>query len=145
MYLWAYQRPKHEHMRTLLVIVSLMLLGTVSAQELLGQEHWPDGTLKATRYSEGDRIHFITYHENGKVKEMGSLLQGKRDGEWKQYTESGALVARAAFNKGVRQAVWEFHKGTSGVFGRLTFNDGVLVFAEQSAEQGDIIAQRTYP
>ena len=132
-------------MRILLVILSLLSLGTVSAQELLAQEHWPDGTLKATRYSEGDRIHFITYHENGKVKEMGSFLQGKRDGEWKQYTESGALVARAAFNKGVRQGVWEFHKGTSGVFGRLTFNDGVLVFAEQSAEQGDIIAQRTYP
>lgn len=145
MYLWTYPRSKHEHMRILLVIVSLLSLGTLSAQELLGQERWPDGTLKATRYSEGDRIHFITYHENGKVKEMGAFLQGKRDGEWKQYAESGAVVARAAFRSGQREGTWEFRDGTNGSSGRLIFNDGVLVFAEQSAEQGDIIAQRTYP
>ena len=144
MYLWTYPRSKHEHMRILLVIVSLLSLGTLSAQELLGQERWPDGTLKATRYSEGDRIHFITYHENGKVKEMGAFLQGKRDGEWKQYTESGALVARAAFNKGVRQGVWEFRNGADRPLGLLVYSNGALVRGETYDEGGGLLAQRDY-
>jgi len=131
-------------MRLLLVILSLLSLGTVSAQELLAQEHWPDGTLKATRYSEGARIHFITYHENGKVKEMGTFLQGKRDGEWKQYTESGALVARAAFNKGVRQGVWEFRNGADRPLGLLVYSNGALVRGETYDEGGGLLAQRDY-
>jgi len=131
-------------MRILLIIVSMFTLGTVSAQELLGQERWPDGTLKATHYSEGDRIHFITYHENGKVKEMGTFLHGKRDGEWEQYTESGTLLARAAFNKGVRQGVWEFRNGSDRALGLLVYSDGALVRGETYDEGGSLLAQRDY-
>ena len=91
-------------MRTLLILFTLLFAQASFAQEILGQERWPDGTLRATRYSEGDRIHFITYHENGRVKEIGCFKGGRRDGEWKQYSDTGALLAQAGFRNGQRQA-----------------------------------------
>jgi len=131
-------------MRILLALFSIFLLGSASAQELLAQERWPDGTLKATRYSEGERIHFITYHENGRVKEMGTFRRGKRDGEWKQFTDTGALVARAGFRNGERQGSWEFRSTTDAPLGRLVYSNGMLVKGEAFTADGGLLAQREY-
>jgi antitoxin component YwqK of YwqJK toxin-antitoxin module len=131
-------------MRLTLLFIALICSTFVSAQTLLSQERWPDGALKATRYSEGDRIHFITYHESGKVKEKGTFCHGKRDGEWKQYSESGTLVARAAFNKGVRQGVWEFRNDADRPLGLLVYSNGALVRGETYDEGGGLLAQRDY-
>lgn len=131
-------------MRTLLLSIVLVLASAAHAQELLSQERWPDGTLRATRYSEGGRIHFITYHENGRVKEMGCFHNGRRDGAWKQYSDTGALLAAAKFRDGKSQGVWEFRTSDDKPLGRLTYIDGELAQGEQFNEQGELIAQRDY-
>jgi antitoxin component YwqK of YwqJK toxin-antitoxin module len=113
-------------------------------QELLDQHRWPDGTLKATRYSDGVRIHFITFHENGQVKEVGCYKQGKRDGVWKQYSDTGALLAQAGFRNGQRQGVWEFRTGDDKPMGRLTYTSGVLATGEQYDVDGALVAHRSY-
>lgn len=131
-------------MRTLLFLLAVACGTWSSAQTLLGQEHWPDGTLKSTRYEEGGRIHFITYYENGRVHEMGGFLQGRRDGVWKQFSDTGVLLAQARFNKGERQGTWEFRSHNNTVLGRLSYTEGDLRNGELYNEQGGLVAMRTY-
>jgi antitoxin component YwqK of YwqJK toxin-antitoxin module len=131
-------------MRLLLTFATALLFGATHGQTLLGQEHWPDGTLKATRYSEGERIHFITYHENGQVKEVGGFLHGRRDGVWKQYSDTGVLLARAGFNKGERQGTWEFRHAEDTPMGRLTYVSGRLTQSQQYGSAGELVAHRAY-
>lgn len=133
-------------MRQLACFISLLISSMLMAQqaELLGQERWPDGTLRATRYQEGDRIHFITYHENGHVKEMGCFLHGRRDGVWKQYSDTGVLLAQAGFRNGQRQGLWEFRDEADQVKGRLAYASDVLLRGEQYDAEGLLLAQRTY-
>lgn len=131
-------------MRLILLSTLLLWAGLVSAQEVLSQERWPDGSLKATRYSEGDRTHFITYHENGKVKEQGCFRNGRCDGVWKQFSDTGALLAQAGFHNGQRQGVWEFHNAADQVTGRLVYTGGLLARGEQFDDSGALLAQRAY-
>jgi len=140
------QRSEHDMitMRTLILTLALLLACSVQAQVLLGQDHWPEGTLKSTAYTQGESIHFITYHENGRVKEMGSYRHGKLDGLWKQYTDTGALLTRATFRNGTRQGVWEFRNEADQPLGTLRFSNGVLTHGEQYNEIGDLVAQRDY-
>lgn len=132
-------------MRTILVAFSLLITACVSAQptELLNQERWPDGTLRATRYREGRRIHFITYHENGRVKEMGCFRDGRRDGLWKQFSDTGALLAKAGFRDGQRQGVWEFRDAQERITGRLFYANGALARGEQF-DDGALLAHQSY-
>ena len=132
-------------MRTLILSLALLLAAASQAQVLLGQEHWPDGTLKYTAYRAGDHVHFISYHENGKVKEMGSYRHGKLDGLWKQYTDTGALITRATFRNGMRQGVWEFRTACDKPLGLLRYENGVLTKGEQFNEEGALVARRDYP
>lgn len=133
-------------MRCILLATMLLALASASAQkpQLLGQERWPDGTLKATRYKEGDCIYFITYHENGKVKEMGCFRNGRRDGAWRQFSDTGVLLAHAAFRNGQRQGVWEFRGHGDTVIGRLVCIDGMIRRGEQFDEGGALVAVRSY-
>lgn len=128
-----------------ILVAWFVIIGTaLSAQEMILQEHWPDGTLRTTRYSEGTRIHFITYHENGQVKEMGSFNNGRRDGVWKQYSDTGALLAKAGFRNGLRQGVWEFRNADDQPIGRLTHTSGSLAQGEAYNVVGELTAHRSY-
>ncbi|HRF82617.1 MAG TPA: hypothetical protein PL070_21325 [Flavobacteriales bacterium] len=131
-------------MRLLLTLATALLLGTTHGQALLGQEHWPDGTLKATRYSDGTRIHFITFHENGQVKEVGCFRNGRRDGVWKQYSDTGVMMARASFRHGERQGTWEFRHAEDTPMGHLTYASGRLTQGQQYGSSGELVAQRAY-
>lgn len=131
-------------MRTLLLSFALVLATGLQAQALLlEQERWPDGTLRSTRYSEGGNTHFITYHENGRVKEIGGFRSGKRDGTWKQYSDAGVLVARATFRNGQGQRIWVF-SSTGAPLGRVAYDEGCLAHAEQLNADGVAIARRDY-
>lgn len=131
-------------MRHLLLLLFLGLGAGLSAQELLGQEFWSDGTLRATRYAEGGRVHFIIYHENGKVKEVGCFHHGRRDGVWKQYAATGALITQAGFKDGERQGVWEFRSEADEPLGQLTYHNGELRQGKQFGAGGLLAAHRTY-
>lgn len=131
-------------MRLLLALSAAMTLNVASAQELLGQEHWESGALKSTRYSEGDREHFITYYENGQVKEIGCFRNGRREGVWKQYSDTGALLAQAGFQNGQRQGTWEFRNTADQPMGRLTYAGGLLATGDQYDAIGALTAHRDY-
>lgn len=132
---------KNALLSILLAFAPAMLL---QAQVLHQQERWPDGTLRATTYSEGERTHFITYHRNGRVNEMGAFRNGKRDGTWKQYNEAGVLLARATFRDGRGQGVWEFRTDANVPLGRLAYENGRPVHAERLNEMGEVAARADY-
>ena len=131
-------------MKHILLVLLLLTSSGLFAQELLGWEFWPDGTIRSTRYSEGSNIHFITYHENGKVKEIGCFHNGRRDGVWKQYSQNGVLLAQAGFRNGERQGIWEFRNEADLPNGRLTYMGGRLAQAEEFDATGMITSQRVY-
>lgn len=136
--------PNVLPMRFVLIALILLLAQAAQAQEILAQERWPDGTLKATRYAEGGRIHFITYHENGRVRQVGCFLNGRRDGLWREYSDTGVLLTKAGFRNGERQGVWEFRSHGDAVVGRLTYTEGRISTGEQYDEAGALVAVRTY-
>lgn len=128
----------------LVTAISLCSGAGLKAQELIGQERWPDGTLRATRYRDGGRIHFITYHENGRVRQVGCFNHGRRDGTWKEFSDSGVLLAHAGFADGRRQGVWQFRSADDSPVGTLVYASGMLVRGEEYGPDGDLIAQRDY-
>jgi antitoxin component YwqK of YwqJK toxin-antitoxin module len=133
----------------MLVRITLLLLALVpcslaTAQTLLGQEHWPDGTLRCTRYAEGGRIHFITYHENGRVHEQGGFYDGYRDGVWRQFSDTGVLLAQALFHLGERRGTWEFRGPNNALMGRLGHTAGDLSTGKLYDERGALVAMRSY-
>ncbi|HQW86500.1 MAG TPA: hypothetical protein PLH93_04900 [Flavobacteriales bacterium] len=131
-------------MRTLLALFALLMLAPASAQELLKQEHHANGRLKSTLYREGVTVHFITYFESGRVKEMGAFRDGRRDGLWQQFAANGTLLTRAEFDRGVRTGTWELRDPFNGNTGRLRFSDGRLVDGAQYDPNGQLLAARTY-
>jgi antitoxin component YwqK of YwqJK toxin-antitoxin module len=130
-------------MRILLLALTLCSLDLMG-QELLDQQHWSDGTLKSTRFLADGREHFITYHENGRISEVGAYRNGRCDGLWKRYAESGALILVARFSEGTRQGTWEFRTEENVPLGRLHFRNGALARSEQLGDLGQVVAQRLY-
>lgn len=131
-------------MRLLFTLTTAFLLNATFGQTLLAQEHWPDGTLRSTRYSEGGRIHFITFHENGQVKEVGCFRNGRRDGTWTQYSATGVLLTRAGFRNGERQGVWEFRNDADAPVGRLMYTAGRLMRGEAYDDDGALAVRQEY-
>jgi antitoxin component YwqK of YwqJK toxin-antitoxin module len=131
-------------MRFNLLLLALASCTCATAQTLLGQEHWPDGTLRSTRYAEGGHVHFITYHENGRVHEQGEFANGRRDGVWRQYSETGVLLAQARFHLGERMGTWEFRSPNNTIMGRLGHAGGDLRSGELYDGQGGLVAMRSY-
>ena len=43
---------------------------------------------------------FVTYHNNGYVKEEGILKMGQRDGIWKVYNDEGSHVETVTYANG---------------------------------------------
>ncbi len=132
-----------KHLLPVLLLLFVHCPG-LQAQVLIEQDHWPDGTLRSTTYSESGRTHFITYHQNGRVNAIGAYRQGKRDGVWKRYNDAGVLLARAAFRDGSGQGVWEFRTDADAPLGRLAYENGLPVHAERLNEMGEVSARADY-
>ena len=62
-------------MRTHLLLLVLALPFALSAQDAVKREFYPNGQLQRVYWSTGDRTRFISYHENGKVKEIGGQTE----------------------------------------------------------------------
>ena len=52
------------------------------------------------------------YHDNGKLKSIGSYKDGKRDGEWKWYYENGKLEKIGVFKNGNQQDALTYYDET---------------------------------
>lgn len=143
-YLGPVERVTMKHFRTILFAVSIVFCANGHGQELITQEFHANGMLKSTRFHDGEVVHFMTYYDSGRVKEIGAYRDGRRDGVWKQFDESGAVLARAEFVNGERQGTWEFRDPANRLKVRLQYVKGSLTKGEQYGDSGELVAQRTY-
>lgn len=51
------------------------------------------------------------YHENGKVSQVGTLLENKRHGEWISYNAQGEKTAKAEYKQDRKSGKWFFWNG----------------------------------
>jgi antitoxin component YwqK of YwqJK toxin-antitoxin module len=42
----------------------------------------------------------ITYHENGMVKEKGTLRKGEKHGKWREYRDNGVILKETKYKMG---------------------------------------------
>ena len=48
-----------------------------------------------------------TYHDNGNLKSIGSLKDGKWEGEWKTYYDNGELTKIGSYKDGKKDGEWK--------------------------------------
>ena len=51
-----------------------------------------------------------TYHYNGNLKSIGSLKDGKKEGEWKYYHKNGELKDVGSYKLGKREGEWKTYR-----------------------------------
>ncbi|MBU1720569.1 MAG: hypothetical protein KKA07_16010, partial [Bacteroidetes bacterium] len=54
---------------------------------------------------------FVSHWETGSRKSMGTMLNGKEDGEWAYYYENGQLWAKGTYINGVKTGKWNYWYG----------------------------------
>ena len=66
---------------------------------------------------------FISYHENGQIKEKGSYKNGEKHGIWWNYSKSGIRKLKEKYKNGVRIYLFEYDE--KGLMIRITNKKGV--------------------
>ncbi len=130
-------------MRYFILLITIFCYPAVHGQVLLEQERWPNGELRHMTFEQGNRLFFVSYYENGTMKEQGCFRNGRQDGVWKQFTENGTMLAQAYFNNGEPHGVWKFRDQANKPIGQLQFRNGLLKSGEQY-RNGELVALRTY-
>jgi antitoxin component YwqK of YwqJK toxin-antitoxin module len=124
----------------LLICTLLLAFGSVSGQSLLKQEFHDNGRLSKTVFAEKGNIHFIFYHANGKVAEIGSYRNGVRSGVWKTFDHSGSLVSQGHFHDDLRVGPWSFRSEFGQGYGQIIYKDGKLVDGKHWSNAGELIS-----
>src|SRR5690606_9396981 len=95
---------KNKDMKSILTAIALVFSVVMFAQ---GVEKQPkleivNGLVKATYY-----------HENGKVAQTGTYLNGKLHGDWMSYDEQGNKLTIAKYDMGAKTGNWFFWDGNT--------------------------------
>lgn len=59
--------------------------------------------------SESRTGSFVSYHENGTMKERGQYSNNKRVGLWKTYTDSSKLKEEGSYVEGKQEGLWKYY------------------------------------
>lgn len=128
-------------MKTLTFLLSMWALpALLAAQENSTREYYPDGTVSKVYWATGNVVNFVGYHENGKVKERGSYLDGQPDGRWVQFDAQGQRTCRAEFDRGQRTGKWVL-RTADGTSHRLSYRDNKLKHGREYDGQGVLVAE----
>ena len=129
-------------MKTALIILSILVTPCLlSAQTAYQYEHFPNGEVSKIIWNTDDVVHFIKYHENGRVQERGTVLDGKNHGRWTQFDPQGRRTARVQFDHGKRTGTWVL-RTLDGLNHRLQYRDGKLMHGEEFTPDGVLVAVR---
>ncbi len=83
-------------------ILMMMVMGFLS----LGQDQKPK-----VETLENGLTQATFYHENGKIAQQGTFLDGKRHGEWISYDADGNKTAVAQYTQDKKSGKWFIWKG----------------------------------
>ena len=136
----------NEHpMKTLTFLLSMLALpALLAAQDGMKRECYPDGRVSKVYWVTDDVVHFVSFHENGKVKEKGGYINGRPHGRWVQFDAGGGRTCRAKFEQGQRTGKWEL-RTLDGISHRLTYRDNKLLNGKEYDGQGVLVAEHSVP
>ena len=85
----------------LLVLLNFLVCNAF-AQNKEHKEYFDNNVLKVEGFKNENGIktgEWKTYHENGKLKDIGNFLEGLKTGEWKSYDKNGKLIGQLNLDK----------------------------------------------
>ncbi len=86
------------------------------------------------------------FYQNGQLKEIGFLNNGKRIGDWIYYSEEGVKLAKCGFNNtGQKHGEWLVWDNNSKLRAKMLYNNGIRKGKwEIYGQHGKLIIQRYY-
>ena len=86
------------------------------------------------------------YYENGELKEIGLVIEGKRVGKWIFYSEKGIKLAQCCFNNlGQKHGVWLVWDNNSKLRAKMIYKNGIRKGKwEVYNEHGKLTIRRYY-
>ena len=86
------------------------------------------------------------YHENGELKEIGKINNGKRVGKWIFYSENGIKLAECGFNDlGQKHGKWLIWDDNSKLRAQMFYKNGIRKGKwEVYNEHGELTIQKYY-
>lgn len=93
---------------------------------LLKQEFYEDGSLKATYFLSNDGLMNGTfkdfYPSNNKLKSEGLVRNGFRVGKWKFFHVNGVLRAKGEYADGFKDGEWTYYSNDSQILSRVQWD-----------------------
>ena len=77
-------------------------------------------------YNTSSILHTKSYYDNGQLKEIGFIDEGKRIGEWVFYSKYGIKLAECGFNNlGQKHGEWLVWDGNSQLRAQMFYENGI--------------------
>lgn len=129
-------------MKNLMLLLLLVIATRISAQSGTQRTYYPNGTVKEAKWVDEGRVFMLQYHENGRIAQRGSFIQGRPDGLWKRYDASGKLLDKVRFTNGLRNGKCMYTNIDGSTRYQMDYAQGKLVHCEQLDVNGDMVAER---
>lgn len=127
-FIFESERMKGMKMKTSILIALLSFSIGVWAQQT-ETSIYENGQVRLHQfYFEGEVIQ-SSYHENGQVKEVGQLLDGKPHGEWRTFDENGKPLSEGYFENGEKVGLWKVQALDGMPSYRMYYIDGIRQMA----------------
>lgn len=79
-----------------MLLISMMLVSVVVFSQDKTESESVDENITAT-----------FYHQNGTIKKVGDLVDGKKDGKWISYSDAGIVTEIAYYKEGKKHGKWQ--------------------------------------
>jgi antitoxin component YwqK of YwqJK toxin-antitoxin module len=101
-------------MKQLIIILLLFITYSISSQNVFFD------------YSVSSKEPTKTYYDNGQLKEIGFINEGKRIGEWIFYSKNGVKLAECCFNHlGQKHGKWLIWDDNSQLRAQMLYKNGI--------------------
>ncbi len=85
------------------------------------------------------------FYENGKTKEIGQFIDGKKEGEWIKYDEKGNIIGKAFFKNDLKHGKWEIFSSNGTRIFEMYYDGGKRTGTwKQWDEKGSLIETRNF-
>ena len=85
---------------------------------------------------------FISYHENGTIKDKGYYNMGVKVGKWKSFSIGGLLISEVSFNNlGKKDGIWKVWNDNGELSAIIIYDSGNRIGNWKSLDKQSQIAQ----
>jgi antitoxin component YwqK of YwqJK toxin-antitoxin module len=115
-------------MKKYIVIATVLLSGMIFAQNN-----------KPKLEAVGDLVKATSFHDNGKVQQVGFYKNGKLQGEWISYDSNGNKTAMATYDNGQKSGKWFFWSDT--VLSEVDYSNNQIASVKNWKHDALVIAE----